>query len=208
MRELVESQNADLEGEAMMDDYTKLTDRQLEVLLLRTSGMTILGIAKELGCTKQNVWTVIKSAEKRLISDNKTIKKDKQHGKINQPAIKLKQHKRRKARNIIDFSSEDIDISVLSPTEKNVYCLRCGGKKYIEIAEELGLSISSVGEHLRRIKSKLLDTHNYKAKMREKNKYYYNKNRDKRILNMVAYNKKYYLKNKEEILKKRKEKLQ
>ena len=188
-----------------MDDYTKLTDRQLEVLLLRTSGMTITGIAKELGCTKQNVSTVIKSAEKRLISDNKTIKKDKQQAKINQSSIKL--NKPRKARNIIDFSSYDIDVSVLSPTEKNVYHLRCSGKKYIEIAEELDLSMSSVGEHLRRIKSKLLDTHNYKAKMREKNKYYYNKNRDKRILNMVAYNKKYYLKNKEEILKKRKEKL-
>jgi len=47
------------------------------------------------------------------------------------------------------------DLSRLSPREKEVFTLLREGKSYREISEELGISVSSVREYVRRIKGKL-----------------------------------------------------
>lgn len=191
-------------------DKSNLTSRQREVLSLREQGLSCMDIAKKLQCSKQNVYGVIASANKRMARE------------IVQDVSEKKQNKK-KAYDQYNYAMyNDRDFSCLSEMERLCMSCKISGMTYRQISEEKGVSISSVGVLLKRAREKLNGTYDRvaiaeaskknrvklgKEIVSERNKKSYLKNREERIKNMKEYNKIYYQKHREEILSRQKEKL-
>lgn len=184
-------------------DMDKLTDRQKEVFLLSEKGMKLKEIAEILGCTYQNVDCILKTIHKNAENgyQRRNVKKP---GKYN-----------------YKDNYKDADLSVLGKKEREIIEKRIEGKSYTQIAKEMGTTPSSVGVQLYNARAKMENRETYQQKNRDK----YNARRrgpehkeqrkkwHKNFANahpeykekLSEYNKKYYAKNKEKILERRKQ---
>lgn len=200
-------------------DLSNLTTRQREIFQLALKGKSYSDIAKELGGSRQNISSVIHCATKRLESIQ-------EKNQLSQK--KIGERKKAKAAKKKNFYLPFLrmDLSVLSNRELEVLVLASNGDKtYREIAEELAVSGSYIGDLLRRARLKLTGEYEpvrerqaekqreFRKKMdeerREKRKKYaseYHKKYHRRKSEQInAYNKEYYQKHKEAILAKQKE---
>lgn len=203
-------------------DLSNLTTRQREIFQLALKGKSYSDIAKELGGSRQNISSVIHCAIKRLESiqgGKPTVRKVKKQGE------ERKQREPRKKKYPYSLLAR-MDLSVLTNREREVLVLVSNGDKtHREIAEELAVSGSYIGDLLRRARLKLMGEYEpvrerqaekqreFRKKMdeerREKRKKYaseYHKKYHRRKSEQInAYNKEYYQKHKEAILAKQKE---
>ena len=172
-------------------DQSNLTSRQREVLSLRKQGLSCMEIAKKLQCSKQNVYGIIDSANKRMARE------------IVQHVSENKQNKKKACAQNNYAMYDDRDFSCLTGMERLCMSCKISGMTYRQISEEKGVSISSVGVLLKRAREKLNGTYDRVAiaeaskKNREKlgkeivserNKKSYLKKREERIKNMKEYN--------------------
>lgn len=180
-----------------------LSERQKEVFLLyKKIGMTEEKVAEELGCTKQNISAVLNCIKNKRTTAGRQKRTT---------AEKYQQYK-------------TADLSILADREKEIITLRMEGKTNKQIAEALQITPSNVGATLNRAKTKLEGEETYQqknrelvnARMREKRrtpeqreKEYkwrrdYINNHPEFKEHLKAYQREYYLRNKERILEKRK----
>ena len=176
-----------------------LSDRQKEVFdLYKNIGMNQKKVAKELGCTHQNISCILSS-----------IKNKK----------KIKNKKRNMAtENYLQYKSADL--SILTDREKKILTMKMEGKTYKQIAEALEITTSCVGAMLNRAKTKLEGKETYEQRNRElvnarrrtpehrekEKKWHRNfmNNHPEFKEHLKAYQREYYLKNRERIMEKRK----
>lgn len=166
-------------------------------------------IAKKLGCSRQNIYSLIDSAvNPKAPIRSKAPSKPGTPSKLNVPS------KKHNFENYTDFSTlSNREYQIVSLLLKNPNI------KYREIGDELGISAGAVGAAINRAAKKLsgrweeertkINERQKKYRERhlkeekERNKRYYENNRDKLINGMKEYNREYYQKNKEKILEKR-----
>lgn len=185
-------------------DKTKLTDKQRKVYDLYNSGMIQVEIAKELGCSRQNVSRMLKS-----IRECKNGEKRKRGGGSGKAP-----------RNpLVDYNKYlGMDLSELSDRQRKALVLRMEGKTCKEIAEILNISRRAADSLLQTARMKCDGKwEEHEKKVRERNKVYNSENREQKTLAAREYREKnrdkykryqqeYYKKNKEKIVAKRKEK--
>ena len=198
-------------------DAENLNEKYKEVFILyKKIGMTQKMVAEELDCTPQNISLILNSIK------NKEPKAEKQKTR-KQKTEKRKSKKRTTAsENYQQYKSADL--SILTDREKEIITLRMEGKANKQIAEALQITPSSVGATLNRAKTKLEGKETYQqknrelinARMREKRrtpeqreKEYkwrrdYINNHPEFKEHLKAYQREYYLRNKERILEKAK----
>lgn len=181
-------------------DFENLNEKYKEVFILyKKIGMTQKMVAEELGCTRQNISLILNSIK------NKEPKAEKQ--KRTTVPENYQQYK-------------SADLSILTDREKEILTMKIGEKTYKEIAERLGISVSSVGAMLNRAKTKLDGKETYEQINRElintrrrkkrrtpeqREKEYkwrrnYINNHPEFKEHLKAYQREYYLKNRERIL--------
>lgn len=196
-------------------DLSILTSRQREAFEMLLSGKKYSEIATKMGCSKQNIYGLIKVARKRLDSPPP----------VPSPTPRKKPDPKKRGRTTKNLKYADYDFSHL--TEIQRFCMEShiAGKTYRQIAETLGITPPYVSNILYDARCKLDNVPNerlrrnaehqkkYRAKLdpvkKEKfynaHKKYYQKNRDKMIERFKEYNKSYYAMNRERILARQKE---
>lgn len=129
-----------------------LTNKQKEIYDFLKFGMSAKDISEKLGCSTQNVYQIISTARKR---------NDKQQQNSPKPRIDWGMY-------------ANMDLSQLNETEiKILLHVASGGERRL-IADDLGISISSVGAYLRRAMLKLngeMDAYKKMTSERNKNEY-------------------------------------
>lgn len=170
-----------------------LSERQKEVFLLyKKIGMTEKKVAEELGCTKQNISGVLNHIKDKETKAEKPKKDDKSKTpktpKRTTVSEKYQQYK-------------TADLSILTDWEKEILTMKMEGKTYKEIAEELKTTAPSVGVALSRARAKLENKLEYREKKKEWHRNFVN-NHPEFKEHLKAYNREYYLKNRERILEK------
>lgn len=186
-------------------DETQLTKKQRKVCDLYNSGMSQTDIARELGCSRQNVNYMLKT-----IRTGKTSKKDKRNGKgegktSRKPTVNYNKYR-------------EADLSMLSERQRKALLLKIDGYSCAEIAEALNISRTAVDSLLQVARMKCDGKwEEHEKKIRERNKVYNSQNREKKTLAAREYREKnreeykkyqqeYYKQNKEKIAIKRREK--
>lgn len=194
-------------------DVGRLSERQRKIYAMREEGMTQAEIARALGCSKQNVHIILKTIEKNIQNDM---------GKSTEEALQAKKRKEgeKGANNIAYKKYKDADLSILSSRERETMEGKLEGKSYRQIADSLGISVSTVGVSLANARAKLGGEETYAQKNKEK----YNASRrtqehrekekqwhknyverhPEHLDKLKKYNREYYLKNKEKILERAK----
>lgn len=194
-------------------DAENLNEKYKEVFILyKKIGTTQKMVAEELGCTRQNISRILNSIK------NKESKAEKQ----NQKSEKAKK-RTTASENYQQYKTADL--SILTGREKEILTMKMEGKTYKEIAEKMETSTSSVGAMLNRAKNKLEGKETCQQKYQQKNRELINARRrtpehrekekkwHRNFMNnhpefkehLKAYKREYYLKNRERILEKAKE---
>lgn len=194
-------------------DAENLNEKYKEVFILyKKIGTTQKMVAEELGCTRQNISLILNSIK------NKEPKAEKQ----NQKSEKAKK-RTTASENYQQYKTADL--SILTGREKEILTMKMEGKTYKEIAEKMETSTSSVGAMLNRAKNKLEGKETCQQKYQQKNRELINARRrtpehrekekkwHRNFMNnhpefkehLKAYKREYYLKNRERILEKAKE---
>lgn len=178
-----------------------MTNKQRMVYDLYNSGMKQSDIAKELGCSRQNVSNILKSIRGRRSGESGKIRND-ENG-INGSRIDYSQYM-------------ESDMTILSDRQRIALLLRMEEKTYAEIAEALSVSVEAANSLLQVARMKCegrWDAH--ETKVCERNKVYNLKNRERKTLAAREYREKnrekykkyqqeYYKNNKERSAAKRK----
>lgn len=196
-------------------DLSILTSRQREAFEMLLSGKKYSEIAAEMGCSKENIYGLIKVARKRLDSPPPVPSLTPQNKKV----------VNKKVRSTKNMKYADYDFSHLS--DKQRFCMEShiAGMTYNQIAEALGVTpqyvscvlydarckldnvpnerLRRIAEHQKEYREKLGP--DKKERFYNAHKKYYQKNRDKMIERFKEYNKSYYAKNRERILARQKE---
>lgn len=196
-------------------DAENLNEKYKEVFILyKKIGTTQKMVAEELGCTRQNISRILNSIK------NKESKTEK----LKTEKLKTEKPKRTTAsENYQQYKTADL--SILTGREKEILTMKMEGKTYKEIAEKMETSTSSVGAMLNRAKNKLEGKETCQQKYQQKNRELINARRrtpehrekekkwHRNFMNnhpefkehLKAYEREYYLKNRERILEKAKE---
>ncbi len=196
-------------------DAENLNEKYKEVFILyKKIGTTQKMVAEELGCTRQNISRILNSIK------NKESKAEKPKTE------KLKTEKPKRTTASENYQQyKTADLSILTGREKEILTMKMEGKTYKEIAEKMETSTSSVGAMLNRAKNKLEGKETCQQKYQQKNRELINARRrtpehrekekkwHRNFMNnhpefkehLKAYEREYYLKNRERILEKAKE---
>lgn len=218
------------------DNLKYLTLMQKKAAILMLEGRSYVEISKILGCSKQNVSQLLKSAGNRVeiksSSKQMFIPSLKRQEKITikkQEEVRRKQESTRRKRESARKRQEEAQLyrkerylgkslSVLTPAESRVFLLWLDGFTYREIREKL--QVSTVGTLLNRARKKLDGTYEetrqqinlrrkeYRKKRHEEDSEIQHKlkSREQRLSERREYNKRYYQAHREEILSRRKSK--
>lgn len=206
-----------------------LTLKQKKAAILMLEGKSYVEISKILGCSKQNVSQLLKSAGNRVeiksSSKQMFIPSLKRQEKITikkQEEDRRKQESDRKRQEEAQLYRKERylgkSLSVLTPAESRVFLLWLDGFTYREIREKL--QVSTVGTLLNRARKKLDGTYEetrqqinlrrkeYRKKRHEEDSEIQHKlkSREQRLSERREYNKRYYQAHREEILSRRKSK--
>ena len=204
------------------DNLKYLTLKQKKAAILMLEGRSYVEISKILGCSKQNVSQLLKSASNQV-----EIKSSSKQMFI--PSIKKQEEVRRKQESARKRQKEaqlyrkerylGKSLSVLTPAESRVFLLWLDGFTYREIGEKLQVS-AGIGTLLNHARKKLDGTYeetrqqiNLRRKENRKKCHEEDseiqhklKSREQRLSEMREYNKRYYQAYREEILSRRKSK--
>ena len=211
------------------DNLKYLTLRQKKAAILMLEGKSYVEISKILGCSKQNVSQLLKSAgnQVEIKSSSKqmfipSLKKQEKITIKKQEEVRRKQESARKRQEETQLYRKERylgkSLSVLTPAESRVFLLWLDGFTYREIREKL--QVSTVGTLLNRARKKLDGTYeetrqqiNLRRKENRKKCHEEDseiqhklKSREQRLSEMREYNKRYYQAYREEILSRRKSK--
>ena len=212
------------------DNLKYLTLRQKKAAILMLEGKSYVEISKILGCSKQNVSQLLKSASNQVeiksSSKQMFIPSLKRQEKITikkQEEVRRKQESARKRQKEAQLYRKERylgkSLSVLTPAESRVFLLWLDGFTYREIGEKLQVS-AGIGTLLNRARKKLDGTYeetrqqiNLRRKENRKKCHEEDseiqhklKSREQRLSEMREYNKRYYQAHREEILSRRKSK--
>ena len=192
-----------------------LTLKQKKAAILMLEGKSYVEISKILGCSKQNVSQLLKSAGNRV-----EIKSSSKQMFI--PSLKRQEKITIKKQEEAQLYRKERylgkSLSVLTPAESRVFLLWLDGFTYREIREKL--QVSTVGTLLNRARKKLDGTYEetrqqinlrrkeYRKKRHEEDSEIQHKlkSREQRLSERREYNKRYYQAHREEILSRRKSK--
>ena len=200
--------------------------RELPIVL----SQWVVHISKILGCSKQNVSQLLKSAgnQVEIKSSSKqmfipSLKKQEKITIKKQEEVRRKQESARKRQEETQLYRKERylgkSLSVLTPAESRVFLLWLDGFTYREIGEKLQVS-AGIGTLLNRARKKLDGTYeetrqqiNLRRKENRKKCHEEDseiqhklKSREQRLSEMREYNKRYYQAYREEILSRRKSK--
>ena len=213
-----------------------LTLKQKKAAILMLEGKSYVEISKILGCSKQNVSQLLKSAGNRveIKSSSKqmfipslkrqekiTIKKQEEDRRKQESDRRKRESDRKRQEEAQLYRKERYlgkSLSVLTPAESRVFLLWLDGFTYREIREKL--QVSTVGTLLTRARKKLDGTYEetrqqinlrrkeYRKKRHEEDSEIQHKlkSREQRLSERREYNKRYYQAHREEILSRRKSK--
>ena len=212
------------------DNLKYLTLKQKKAAILMLEGRSYVEISKILGCSKQNVSQLLKSASNQVeiksSSKQMFIPSLKRQEKITikkQEEVRRKQESARKRQKEAQLYRKERylgkSLSVLTPAESRVFLLWLDGFTYREIGEKLQVS-AGIGTLLNRARKKLDGTYeetrqqiNLRRKENRKKCHEEDseiqhklKSREQRLSEMREYNKRYYQAHREEILSRRKSK--
>lgn len=207
-----------------------MTLRQKKAAILMLEGKSYVEISKILGCSKQNVSQLLKSAgnQVEIKSSSKqmfipSLKKQEKITIKKQEEVRRKQESARKRQEETQLYRKERylgkSLSVLTPAESRVFLLWLDGFTYREIGEKLQVS-AGIGTLLNRARKKLDGTYeetrqqiNLRRKENRKKCHEEDseiqhklKSREQRLSEMREYNKRYYQAYREEILSRRKSK--
>ena len=192
-------------------------------------GRSYVEISKILGCSKQNVSQLLKSASNQVeiksSSKQMFIPSLKRQEKITikkQEEVRRKQESARKRQKEAQLYRKERylgkSLSVLTPAESRVFLLWLDGFTYREIGEKLQVS-AGIGTLLNHARKKLDGTYEetrqqinlrrkeYRKRHKEDSEIQHKlKSREQRLSEMREYNKRYYQAHREEILSRRKSK--
>ena len=210
------------------DNLKYLTLRQKKAAILMLEGKSYVEISKILGCSKQNVSQLLKSAGNQV--EIPSLKKQEKITIKKQEEVRRKQESARRKRESARKRQEETQLyrkerylgkslSVLTPAESRVFLLWLDGFTYREIGEKLQVS-AGIGTLLNRARKKLDGTYeetrqqiNLRRKENRKKCHEEDseiqhklKSREQRLSEMREYNKRYYQAYREEILSRRKSK--
>lgn len=211
------------------DNLKYLTLMQKKAAILMLEGRSYVEISKILGCSKQNVSQLLKSAGNRVeiksSSKQMFIPSLKRQEKITikkQEEVRRKQESARKRQKEAQLYRKERylgkSLSVLTPAESRVFLLWLDGFTYREIGEKLQVS-AGIGTLLNHARKKLDGTYEetrqqinlrrkeYRKRHKEDSEIQHKlKSREQRLSEMREYNKRYYQAHREEILSRRKSK--
>ena len=211
------------------DNLKYLTLKQKKAAILMLEGRSYVEISKILGCSKQNVSQLLKSASNQVeiksSSKQMFIPSLKRQEKITikkQEEVRRKQESARKRQKEAQLYRKERylgkSLSVLTPAESRVFLLWLDGFTYREIGEKLQVS-AGIGTLLNRARKKLDGTYEetrqqinlrrkeYRKRHKEDSEIQHKlKSREQRLSEMREYNKRYYQAHREEILSRRKSK--
>ena len=212
------------------DNLKYLTFRQKKAAILMLEGKSYVEISKILGCSKQNVSQLLKSAgnQVEIKSSSKqmfipSLKKQEKITIKKQEEVRRKQESAKKRQEETQLYRKERylgkSLSVLTPAESRVFLLWLDGFTYREIGEKLQVS-AGIGTLLNRARKKLDGTYeetrqqiNLRRKENRKKCHEEDseiqhklKSREQRLSEMREYNKRYYQAYREEILSRRKSK--
>ena len=212
------------------DNLKYLTLKQKKAAILMLEGRSYVEISKILGCSKQNVSQLLKSASNQVeiksSSKQMFIPSLKRQEKITikkQEEVRRKQESARKRQKEAQLYRKERylgkSLSVLTPAESRVFLLWLDGFTYREIGEKLQVS-AGIGTLLNQARKKLDGTYeetrqqiNLRRKENRKKCHEEDseiqhklKSREQRLSEMREYNKRYYQAYREEILSRRKSK--
>ena len=206
-----------------------LTLKQKKAAILMLEGRSYVEISKILGCSKQNVSQLLKSASNQVeiksSSKQMFIPSLKRQEKITikkQEEVRRKQESARKRQKEAQLYRKERylgkSLSVLTPAESRVFLLWLDGFTYREIGEKLQVS-AGIGTLLNHARKKLDGTYEetrqqinlrrkeYRKRHKEDSEIQHKlKSREQRLSEMREYNKRYYQAHREEILSRRKSK--
>ena len=200
------------------DNLKYLTLMQKKAAILMLEGRSYVEISKILGCSKQNVSQLLKSAGNRVeiksSSKQMFIPSLKRQEKITikkQEEVRRKQESTRRKRESARKRQEEAQLyrkerylgkslSVLTPAESRVFLLWLDGFTYRDIGEKLQVS-AGIGTLLKRARKEYRKRHEKDSEIQHKLK-----SREQRLSEMREYNKRYYQAHREEILSRRKSK--
>lgn len=199
-------------------------------------GRSYVEISKILGCSKQNVSQLLKSASNQveIKSSSKqmfipslkrqekiTIKKQEEVRRKQESARRKRESARKRQKEAQLYRKERYlgkSLSVLTPAESRVFLLWLDGFTYREIGEKLQVS-AGIGTLLNHARKKLDGTYEetrqqinlrrkeYRKRHKEDSEIQHKlKSREQRLSEMREYNKRYYQAHREEILSRRKSK--
>lgn len=211
------------------DNLKYLTLMQKKAAILMLEGRSYVEISKILGCSKQNVSQLLKSAGNRVeiksSSKQMFIPSLKRQEKITikkQEEVRRKRESARKRQEEAQLYRKERylgkSLSVLTPAESRVFLLWLDGFTYREIGEKLQVS-AGIGTLLNRARKKLDGTYEetrqqinlrrkeYRKRHEKDSEIQHKlKSREQRLSEMREYNKRYYQAHREEILSRRKSK--
>lgn len=211
------------------DNLKYLTLKQKKAAILMLEGKSYVEISKILGCSKQNVSQLLKSASNQVeiksSSKQMFIPSLKRQEKITikkQEEVRRKQESARKRQKEAQLYRKERylgkSLSVLTPAESRVFLLWLDGFTYREIGEKLQVS-AGIGTLLNHARKKLDGTYEetrqqinlrrkeYRKRHKEDSEIQHKlKSREQRLSEMREYNKRYYQAHREEILSRRKSK--
>lgn len=211
------------------DNLKYLTLKQKKAAILMLEGRSYVEISKILGCSKQNVSQLLKSASNQVeiksSSKQMFIPSLKRQEKITikkQEEVRRKQESARKRQKEAQLYRKERylgkSLSVLTPAESRVFLLWLDGFTYREIGEKLQVS-AGIGTLLNHARKKLDGTYEetrqqinlrrkeYRKRHKEDSEIQHKlKSREQRLSEMREYNKRYYQAYREEILSRRKSK--
>lgn len=211
------------------DNLKYLTLKQKKAAILMLEGRSYVEISKILGCSKQNVSQLLKSASNQVeiksSSKQMFIPSLKRQEKITikkQEEVRRKQESARKRQKEAQLYRKERylgkSLSVLTPAESRVFLLWLDGFTYREIGEKLQVS-AGIGTLLNHARKKLDGTYEetrqqinlrrkeYRKRHKEDSEIQHKlKSREQRLSERREYNKRYYQAHREEILSRRKSK--
>ena len=211
------------------DNLKYLTLKQKKAAILMLEGKSYVEISKILGCSKQNVSQLLKSASNQVeiksSSKQMFIPSLKRQEKITikkQEEVRRKRESARKRQKEAQLYRKERylgkSLSVLTPAESRVFLLWLDGFTYREIGEKLQVS-AGIGTLLNHARKKLDGTYEetrqqinlrrkeYRKRHKEDSEIQHKlKSREQRLSEMREYNKRYYQAHREEILSRRKSK--
>lgn len=167
--------------EKHLDDniLARMTCRQKEIWIMHVEGEKTASISRKLNISHQAISYSIEAINKKLDAKGINLKEKNISYKKRKPEYNPK----------LFLEYIDADLSILTEREREIFQKYLSGESHKEIAEFFGLTIKSTATRLYSIRRKLDKQESFTDIWRKENKE-----------KLKEYNKKYYQKNKEKIL--------